>query len=146
MKALYLSRKALCLISPVFLLFSCSPLTVRTEKINQKHLASYYAETPDPLRCRFFKGQQMVVSWDICRHKAALPFKLKIHLIRSSHRLEIIERILTCHRGSEVFYFLGDDWCKNGEILTWRAEIFSGNQLIACKFQKPWVDWIGDSN
>ncbi len=137
--------KAFWLLILVISLSSCSQLTVRTEKINQKNLASYHAETPDPVRCQFFKGQQMVLSWNICKHKAPLPLKLKIHLIRTNHSLEIIERLLTCREGTKVFYFLGDNWYKKGEILTWRVEVFSGDKLIVWKAQKPWIDWIDES-
>lgn len=103
-------------------------------------------ETPDPIRCRFFKGQQVVVEWHLCKHQAQLPLHLKLLLVRANHRLEILERDLTTFSGISVFYFLGENWCTKGEILTWRAELYAPEgHLLAVHSQKPWVDWIDDS-
>lgn len=126
------------------LLCGCNaPLTVRTEKIDRKYLASYHAETPDPLRCRFFKGQLLLASWHLPHCKP--PFHMKLFLVRANHTRDIIERTLTCCCGNQVFYFLGEDWCTKGEVLTWRAEIYERGILVAVHCQKPWVDWIDDS-
>lgn len=134
-------------LAMLVLLSACAApaISVRTEKIDHKYLASFHAETPDPLRCRFFKGQQVVVSWKFCKKKMAAPLHLKLLLVRASHTLEVIERTLPCLSGTTVFYFLGDDWRQKEEILTWRAEIYKDNVLVAMTCQKPWVDWIDDS-
>ena len=128
------------------LLLSCAraPVSVRTEKLGPKHLASYHVETPDPLRCTFFKGQQLVLSWHFCKHKIKGPLRLKLLLIRANHTLEVIKQPLACLSGTKVFYFLGRDWCIKGEILTWRAEIYDEDTLVGLHYQKPWVDWIND--
>jgi hypothetical protein len=138
--------KGLFLLSLV-LLTSCvaPPLAVRTEKIDHKFLASSHAETPDPLRCRFFRGQQLVLSWKLCKKKVKAPLHLRLLLVRANHSLEVIERTLSCLSGTTVFYFLGDNYCSKGEILTWRAELYQGSRLVALACQKPWVDWIDDS-
>lgn len=141
---MYLHKLGALFIILTFLV-SCSRLSVRTEKIDHKHLASYHVETPDPVRCRFFKGQQVVISWRFCKHQAILPFRLKLFLIRANHSLEVLERDLCCYSGTSIFYFLGEDWCTKGEILTWRAEIYSAGKLLATHHQSPWVDWIDDS-
>lgn len=134
------------LVGLLLLMTSCARLSVRTEKLDQRHLASYHVATPDPTRCQFFKGQQVVVSWYYCQESAPLPFLLRLFLIRANHTQEIWERKLTTKRGSTIFYFLGEDWCSKGEILTWRAELYSGGRLIACHAQKPWVDWIDEKD
>lgn len=137
----------LLFLGTLVLLASCTApaISVRTEKIDHKYLASYHVETPDPVRCRFFKGQQVVLSWKLCKKKVTAPLHLKLLLVRANHTLEVIERTLSCLSGTTVFYFLGDDWCQKGEILTWRAEIYKDDALVALACQKPWVDWIDDS-
>ena len=132
----------LIIIMLVFLTGCCKtpPLTVRLEKVGPKHLASHFVGSPDPDRCRFFHGEQLVINW--CLKRETPPFLLKLFLVRANHSLDLIERRLCSKRGFDVFYFLGDSWCQKGEILTWRAEIYAGPKLVALACQRPWVEWI----
>lgn len=117
-------------------------LTARSEEINQEYLASCHVETPDP-RSNGYCGQQVVVEWDLPDHISCLPdLKLVLSMITAKHKFETSTIPIKQSYGYFLYKNINARFMQNGAILTYKAEIYSGNQCIACWKQQGWVDWI----
>lgn len=118
-------------------------LTARSEAIDCEYLASFYVDTPDPRNNRGFCGQQIVVEWNLPssdRHRPNL--NLVLSMITTNHRFEKVTVPLRSQCGNYIYRLTNQCLCEKGAVLTYKAEIYSGNNLLQCWQQQGWVDWI----
>jgi hypothetical protein len=121
---------------------SCS-LTVQTDYLTHKDLASYYVNTPDPRQNITAIGQRLIVCWSV--PKSYLSYE-DLHLevtIRFRNREEIIE---VCHlsrtRGTYVFALLNADYLAKRGILTYKINIVGGGLILEEWRHQIWFDLI----
>jgi len=128
-----------------FLLYSCSnsPLTVQTDYLSHKDLASYYVDTPDPRQNFPTIGQRLIVSWSI--PKSYLAYE-NLHLcvtIRFRNREEVIEIFdILQTRGTYVFTLLNNDFIAKKGILTYKVDLIGSGLILAEWRHKIWTDLI----
>lgn len=139
MKHAYLWFLALALLS------SCgkSCLTVQTDYLTHKNLASYYVGTPDPRQNVPTVGQRLIISWSV--PKTYLSYEnLRLEVtIRFRNREEVIEIFLIQKtRGTYVFALLNNDYFTKRGILTYKIDLFGGDCLLEEWRHKIWADLI----
>jgi hypothetical protein len=136
------------LISFVLLMTVCAGchrkhLTARSEAIDCEYLASFYVNTPDPRNNGNFCGQQIVVEWNLPNSDWHRPdLNLVLSMITTNHRFDKVTVPLRSRFGNYIYRLTNECLCEKGAVLTYKAEIYSGNNLLQCWQQQGWVDWI----
>lgn len=139
MKKTYLFLPVLAFLS------SCgrSSLTVQTDYLTHKNLASYYVDTPDPRLNVAAVGERLIVGWSV--PKCYLSYE-NLHLkitIRFRNREEIIEIFhLFQTRGTYIFTLLNADYIEKRGILTYKIDLIGGNQVLEEWRHRIWTDLI----
>lgn len=138
-------KKWLLSLPTFLLLYSCnqSSLTVQTDYISHKNLASYYVKTPDP-RLNFPTiGERLIVGWAV--PKEYLNYE-NLHLkitIRFRNREEMIEIFhLSKTRGTYVFNLLNADYISTRGILTYKIDLIGGDVILEEWRHRIWKDLI----
>ncbi|HEV8050888.1 MAG TPA: hypothetical protein VGP47_00220 [Parachlamydiaceae bacterium] len=126
-------------------LCSChtSSLTVQTDYLTHKDLASYYVNTPDPRQNVSAVGQRLIVCWSI--PKCYLNYE-NLHLevtIRYRNREEIIEIFhLLKNRGTYVYSLFNEEYIAKRGILTYKVAINGGGCILKEWRHQIWTDLI----
>lgn len=127
------------------LLCSCgkSCLTIQTDYLTYKNLASYYVGTPDPRQNVPTVGQRLIISWSV--PKAWLSYE-NLHLevtIRFRNREEVVETFyISKTRGTYVFALLNCDYFAKRGILTYKIDLIGGDCILEEWRHKIWADLI----
>jgi len=129
---------------PTFFYSCCrSSLTVQTDYLTQKDLASYYVGTPDPRQNFATVGQRLIICWSL--PKFYLSYQ-DLHLevtIRFRNRQEIIEIFdILQARGTYVFELLNSDYALKKGILTYKVDLVGGGVVLEEWRHKIWSDLI----
>ncbi len=132
------------LIAMAFLATGChrSLLSVRSEYLTPRDLASEHILTPDPLRDCFY-GQQLVVHW----HVPAPCFfsgKTWIDLSIRFKNLEIEKRHfpLPTSLGFLTVKYINEEYWSKGGVVSFKVELFKEGELLECWSHHLWVDLI----
>lgn len=130
-----------------FLLFSScckeSYLTVQTDYLTHKDLASYYVGTPDPRQNITAVGQRLIVCWAVPKFYLCFDdLHLKI-TIRFRNREEVIEIFhLSKTRGTYVFSLLNKEYLAKRGILTYKIDLIGQGKILEEWRHQIWVDLI----
>jgi hypothetical protein len=137
--------KMIYVLISMALLSSCcrSSLTVQTDYLTHRNLASYYVGTPDPRQNVPAVGQRLIISWMV--PKSYFGYE-NLHLeiaIRFRNREEVTEifHILKT-RGTYVFILLNEDYFTKKGILTYKVNLIGGNQILETWQHSMWVELI----
>lgn len=128
---------------PIISLFTgChhSSLSCRTEYLYPDHLASEKTLTPDPCRLCFY-GQQVILHWNLPH--CCPPDELVLHVRYGTREQGTFRWSLHANaRGYRIYRLVNDDyWSKEG-IVSYKAELFCGEELIDAWTHHLWTDVI----
>lgn len=118
-------------------------LTVHTEYLSHENLASFHVGTPDPrLFCPTI-GERLILSWNIptsCQSSNDLHIKITI---RFRNREQIEKNIdLQRFQGIYIYPLLDEDYFEKDGILTYKVELFSGEELLENWHHQLWAEQI----
>jgi hypothetical protein len=133
----------LLLFAPLFCSCRESCLTIQTDYLTYKNLASYYVGTPDPRQNVPTVGQRLIIGWAV--PKSYLTYE-NLHLevtIRFRNREEVIEVFpIKKTRGTYVFALLNCDYFEKRGILTYKIDLIGGGCILEEWRHKIWTDLI----
>jgi hypothetical protein len=138
-------KNAFLLLSMATLFCSCrnSSLTVQTDYLTHKDLASYHVNTPDPRQNISAIGQRLIIGW--CIPKDYLNYE-NLHLevtIRYRNREEVIEIFhLLKTRGTYVYTLYNEEYLAKRGILTYKIAIIGGGCILEEWRHQIWTDLI----
>jgi len=118
-------------------------LNLHSEYTTYHNLASYIVNTPDPELDNPTVGQKLILTWDI-PSKLQCYSDLTIELtIRFRNSTEItlfmpVEKWI----GYYVYELLNQDFFDTDGIVTFKADLFSGNTILSSWRHQLWVDYI----
>ena len=128
-----------------FVVSSCCKkyLTVQTDYLTNKDLASYYVGTPDPRQNCPTVGQRLIVSWVVPKN----------YLCYTNLRLEVTMRFrnreehkeifpISKTRGTYVYTLLNDDYFSSRGILTYKVDLIGGETIFEEWRHRIWIDLI----
>jgi hypothetical protein len=119
-------------------------LSVCSEYLDERYLASYHCFTPDPL-CDCFFGEQLIVNW-LVPSRYLDEYGATIHLsVRFRNRkLERIVIPILRSQDTYTYRIIGNDYLCSGGILTFKAEIIDREgRLLDQWCHHVWVEYIG---
>lgn len=134
----------LLLLIPILLSSCCqSCLTIQTDYLTHRNLASYYVGTPDPRQNVPAVGQRLIISWSIPKQYLSYE-NLRLEVtIRFRNREEIIEIFhIQKTRGTYVFALLNADYFSKKGILTYKIDLIGGDCILEEWRHKIWMDLI----
>lgn len=133
----------------IFFLCSCkqSYLTVQTDYLSYRNLASYYVGTPDPrMNCPPI-GQRLIISWSV--PKSFLCYE-DLHLevtIRFRSRQEMTEFFtIGRNRGTYVYQLLNSDYLEKGGILSYKIYLVGSGCILEEWRHQIWAELIEIQN
>lgn len=124
---------------------SCSKshLTVQTDYLTHKDLASYFVDTPDPRQNVTSLGQRLIICWSVPKNYLRLDH---LHLevtIRFRNRDEVVEIFhLSRTRGTYVFSLLNADYLIKKGILTYKVNLIGGGCILEAWRHQIWTELI----
>jgi hypothetical protein len=126
-------------------LTSCtlSCLSIQSQYLNREDLASYQVETPDPRLDDPMVGQRLLIQWslkseDMQRGNVILYLKVRL---RNYQEQEFI--ISICQRqGTYIYDLMDQEYFDSKGILTYKAEIWAGEDRLASWTHPLWVELI----
>jgi hypothetical protein len=139
------SIKFLFFIILFFGLTSCSRqhLSIYTDYLSHKNLASYRVETPDPLLADPPIGQRLIISWSLPK---AIFSKENLRLearIRFKNREEVKENISLCKRsGTYMYSLINEDFFDKGGIFTYKVDLISNDTVLEEWRHQLWTELI----
>ncbi len=132
----------ICLVSS---LTSCSihPLTVQTQYLSHENLASFHIGTPDPRLDNPTIGQRLLIQWCLSKsvfdgQELTLHLKIRFHI----HTEDEIQIPITNKRGYYLYNLTNEEYCKTKGVLTYLAEIRSGECVVASWKHPIWTPLI----
>ncbi len=138
-------HKTIVLLFLIFVLSGCSReyLTVYTDYLSHKNLASYRVGTPDPLLNNPPVGQRLIISWSFPKSflsKDNLHLELKV---RFRNREEIKETVAICRAsGTYYYYLINQDFFEKGGILTYRVDLIGDGEVLEEWRHQLWTELI----
>ena len=127
------------------LLFSCQGphLTVQTDYLTYKNLASYYVGTPDPRMNCPPVGQRLIISWAVpkkflCYEDLALQVTIRFR--DRQEQFEIFNILRT--RGTYVYTLMNDEFFEHGGILTYKIDLVGGGCVLDKWRHQVWAELI----
>ena len=122
---------------------SIHPLTVQTQYLSHEDLASYHIGTPDPSLDNPDVGERLLIQWSLssCQLEGGdLRLHLKVRF--TNHQEEEINVPVEKKKGYYLYNLLNQDYCDKGGILTYLAEIRSGECVVAVWKHPLWTNLI----
>ena len=129
----------------VLLLGACQKyeLSVSEQRVDERYLASYYVGTPDPRKECPPAGQKLIIEWSIPSCVLDENPCLALHLIYWDYTEETIYYPVNYQRAYQVFSLIDADYEKKQGILTYKAEILTGDGDVYREWKhKLWVPLI----
>lgn len=126
--------------------FSCcnpSYLSVHTDYLSHRTLASYYVNTPDPLLDNPPIGQRLIVTWSIPKH--IIPgndLYLKIYLRYWNRQQDIKIEPVCKQRGTVVYTLMNEDYIATKGIMSYKVELIDNESIISEWKHQIWTDVI----
>lgn len=130
-------------ISGLFQACSNPHLSVHTDYLSHKNLASYHVGTPDPRLDNPPIGQRLIVTWSIPRMYLYYEDPHLVVTIRFRNREEIEETIYI-HRmhGTYVYDLLNEDYIEKRGMLSYKVDIIAQGCLLDQWRHQIWADLI----
>lgn len=128
----------------IFSLTSCMErLTVHTEYLSYKNLASFHVGTPDPELFCPTVGQRLVIHWTLpnsfCSYNQ-LTLKIKI---RFSNNEETEVNVRLNHlQGTYIYSLLNDDFFEKCGILTYKVDLLGDDLVLETWNHQLWAERI----
>jgi len=118
-------------------------LSIQNEYLTYDYLASVQIDSPDPRRCAPFCGQQLIVGWRIPKCWMCLS-DLHIVLCLRFRNLEMREIEIPIRRrfNDYVFRIINNEYFRTNGILTYRAELRSGDEVLDTWTHQVWTRLI----
>lgn len=126
----------------LFVLSSCCPQTLRVETryYSWEDLASRQVGTPDYRLQDPPFGQKIIVHWNIDEPLDEAEIVIKIRY--TNREFDELSIPITKCKGSYIYKILNCDYLGKGKILSYKVELWNGNELIECKKHALWVELI----
>lgn len=129
----------------ICLFFGCTRqvLTVQTEFLSHENLASYHVRTPDPRLWNPPIGQRLLINWRIPVYfgkMTDLKLVLKLRFYDHTEKTELIE--VAKPTGIYIYSLLNEEYCEKKGILTYKAQLWSGNHILDEWRHQLWVELI----
>lgn len=88
------------------------------------------------------KGLYYTVAWSLRAHELSEPIRIVFKYQQAATASKILTQELvlpvTKTKGSCEFTVVGEDYQKNGRVLDWRIEVYSGSQLLESEQSYLW--------
>lgn len=132
----------ICLLSG---LAGCSRqhLTIYTDYLSHKNLASYRVGTPDPLQVNPPIGQRLIISWslpDSLFSQGNIRLEAKI---RFRNREQVVETLEICKQaGTYSYNLINEDFFEKGGILTYKVDLLSNDDVLEEWRHQLWTELI----
>lgn len=117
-------------------------LSVQTQYFTRESLASYYAETPDPLLLNPPVGQRLLISWSIPQYLGFEDLHLNLRIrFRNNKEVELnVPLKKTC--GSYMYVLANDDYFETKGILTYKVDLIGDGEIIEEWKHQLWHELI----
>lgn len=142
-----------CLLFVLILLLSscCSRyLSVHSDYLSHRNLASYHVDTPDPLKACPPIGQRVLISWSLPKQwrlgRASRDIFLDITL-RFGNREEChFKWPIAKRKGTYLFSLLDDDYLEKEGISTYKVDLVDGSFVLESWRHQLWKELISFSS
>lgn len=118
-------------------------IRLQTDYLSRDNLASYHVGTPDPLLYCPPLGQRLIMSWSVpyawLRDE---DLKIALHMIFRNHTEECVEITLSRTYGLFTYCLINEDYFDKGGILTYKAELIKGDQVLDEWVHQLWTELI----
>lgn len=133
-----------------FVLSGCTihRMDIQTRYLSRENLASYHVLTPDPQLDNPVIGQRILVQWTFpSRVAKACELELYIKMRYRNHEekelfIPIYKDKKSYIRGDYQYNLLNEDYCRTGGVLTYKAQIWDKDCLIAEWIHPLWTELI----
>ncbi len=138
-------KKTTVFLLSTLTLFGCQRerLTIYTDYLSHRNLASYRVGTPDPMKNNPPVGQRLIISWKLSKQVLA---KNNLHIeakIRFRNREETTESIEICKRSGTYYYYLvNEDYLEKQGILTYKVDLIGEGEILEEWRHQLWTELI----
>jgi hypothetical protein len=120
-----------------------STLSVHTEYFTRNDLASVIVDTPDPNKQEAIFGQRLYISWSLSKEQfAQKPVELACQIMLKKGQMIEKKIPVTQAFGTYVFPIVGQDFTKNGGLLSYQIKLVAADKVLATCRHKFWVEQI----
>lgn len=127
------------------LLSSCTEkhLSIQTDYLSRKKLASYYVDTPDPAQNYPLIGERLTLSWSFpVSYMAYNDLHIKLTL-RYGNRVEEVKTYPIYKPRDMVSVILrGEEYINRRGIFTYKAEVIGNGNVLETWYHQMWVELI----
>lgn len=132
------------------LLTSCMSqrLSVQTQYLSPRHLASYYINTPKTSLDASFFGQRLIIQWclpNALLENSTIELYLSLHLKNhqiKNHTVYIQQQDGRFTRGYYTYNLLETDYIESGGILTYCVEMKCNDKIIEQWTHPLWINLL----
>ena len=126
-------------------LSSCTSkhLSIQTDYLSRKKLASYYVDTPDPAQNYPLVGERLTLSWAFpTSYMAYHDLHIKLTL-RYGNRVQEVKTYPVYKPRDMVSFILRDqEYINRRGIFTYKAEIIGNGNVLETWYHQMWVELI----
>jgi hypothetical protein len=134
------------LLLPLICLTGCAKnqyLSLMSDKIDARYLASTHVGTPDPRQANPPQGQRIVIAWYVPGRILEERPEIRLHLLFWNNTTQVVCYPIYKGRGNKVFFLLGDEFIEKKGILTYKAEIVTADGSVFSEWKHQlWVNFI----
>lgn len=126
------------------LVSSCGkpPLTLYTQYIDRRELASYHVGTPDPkLDCPDI-GQRLVVKWNVPLDSKIEECRIEMKALLGNRQTKSWSFGLSCRNGYRLIELLNEEYCQTQGFVAFKAELWEGLLLRAVWQHQLWNETV----
>jgi hypothetical protein len=139
----WFSRAAFLIVC--LFLSSCTSqhLSIQTDYLSRKKLASYYVNTPDPAQNYPLVGERLTLSWSFpTSYMAYHDLHLKL-TIRYGNRTEEV-KIYPIYKPRDLVSFVlrDQEYISRRGIFTYKTEIIGNGNVLETWYHQMWVELI----
>lgn len=122
-------------------------LDVQTQYVSHENLASFYVNTPDPLRQKPLVGERLMIRWSVpCEWTRDYPLFAEIRVRFRDHTEDRKTVIISESDGTTFYCVTGDTFVQSGGIATYKIDIISeGGEVLATWRHPLWTEFISFS-
>ncbi len=137
-------RGHLLLLSALMLFVSCQQqrMIVESRYLSRARLASSFVGTPDPRQYCPTVGQELTFTWRLPEFDNEEDLKLLLTVRFRNRNSECLEVPVNRFRGSFTYQLLDDDYWEANGIVTYKIELYAGENVIDCWYHQVWSEEI----